>query len=234
MSSKGITREQIEEIYLNTELTGREAAAKLGIGFRTFTAVLKRLGLKGKGRQANNPQLRDKDWLRQQYEIEGKSTHEIAAATGSTPGAIYSSLQWAGIPIRTSSEGLAVKYPGGRYGSAAANWRGGRRRAHGYVRIYIPTHPNHDGEGYVMEHRLVMEQYLGRLLDPLEEVHHINEIKDDNRIENLQVMSHRDHRSLHMTSQNKKRLQRVDEKAQQIEAERERLKALLEKHGIKD
>lgn len=46
-------------------------------------------------------------------------------------------------------------------------------------------------------HRVIMEQEIGRKLKSNEVVHHINEIKTDNRIENLQLMTHSEHSSLH-------------------------------------
>lgn len=67
-------------------------------------------------------------------------------------------------------------------------WRGGRIvDDDGYVLIKSPDHPYKDRHGYVREHRLVMEQQLGRYLLPTEVVHHRDGNKQNNTPENLEV-----------------------------------------------
>ena len=82
------------------------------------------------------------------------------------------------------------------------NWKGGRfNTVDGYIRVLSADHPNKDIRGYVLEHRLVMEQTLGRYLLGNEDVHHLNGIKSDNRPENLAVLKHGEHRQLVMPFQ---------------------------------
>ena len=66
-----------------------------------------------------------------------------------------------------------------------------------YRYVVVPGHPMADSRGRVLEHRYVMAEHLGRVLRRDEFVHHENENKLDNRLENLKVMSPGEHSRLH-------------------------------------
>lgn len=78
----------------------------------------------------------------------------------------------------------------------APHWKGGRTIQGGYVYIYMPDHPRAHN-GYISEHRHVMEMHMGDLWDASLDVHHKNGDKQDNRIENLVALTHSEHLRLH-------------------------------------
>ncbi len=85
-----------------------------------------------------------------------------------------------------NASGLAHRFANGHRNP---NWKGGRllhyynKGRYPYIVRLVP------GRGYILEHRLVMEQMLGRKLRREEQVHHRNGIKTDNRPENLQMVA---------------------------------------------
>jgi len=74
-----------------------------------------------------------------------------------------------------------------------------KKNPKGYVSIHKLDHKySKTKTGWIKKHRAVVEDFLKRALKPGEVVHHINEIKDDNRIENLMLFKNqREHSSFH-------------------------------------
>lgn len=108
--------------------------------------------------------------------IECKSTFSVAASRTTV------TKYRAGI--------FCSKVCAGRALGRSAQHNGKRRYEHnGYVYVRAFDHPNRIKNGYIAEHRLVMEKILGRHMLKSESVHHINGVKNDNRPENLALVA---------------------------------------------
>lgn len=102
------------------------------------------------------------------------------------------------------SVGCRISYYAEKHeGKNGPNWRGGSFVSAGYRYVYRKTHPNSTKEGYVKEHRVVAEKYLGRFLKKDEVVHHMNKDTLDNRIDNLEVMTQSNHMKMHVQGWNR-------------------------------
>lgn len=66
-----------------------------------------------------------------------------------------------------------------------------------YTYAVVPEHPDINEHGYVYEHRVVMENHLGRLLNADEIVHHRDHNKHNNGLDNLELITRSEHARRH-------------------------------------
>ena len=158
-------------------------------------------------------------------------------------GATYHKRAWTICPVCTQGRWVnlsCTKREGftGRCHGCNISVRGGYRlktkgryetrgRTGGYVYIllqrddfFYPMASTRDG--YVHEHRLVMAKHLGRCLHRWEIVHHKNHVRNDNRIENLELLSDIGHKQL---TRLEMEIHRLREQNRQLKAENRRLKS---------
>ncbi len=110
---------------------------------------------------------------------------------------IYRNREYCSQSCRSIENGkTSIKYLSkfvGTRGEDSPNWRGGRldSDSRGYIKLYTGYHKMQ------YEHIIVMESHLRRKLNPNEVVHHKNGIKNDNRVENLIVLTKSNHMKHH-------------------------------------
>ena len=136
------------------------------------------------------------DWsdLEELYIKRELSTLGIAKIKGCAPCTVSYHLKNSGI-TRTGKEAQQLALKKGRAnwipGEKHFWWKGGRFKTDGYIAVKLEPdnffYPMAWHKGYVLEHRLVMAQHLGRCLEPWEKVHHKDGIRNHNEYTNLKL-----------------------------------------------
>lgn len=168
-----LTREYLENLYANQELTMREISDITGYSVGYIHKKIHDLGVRE----------RKKCTERTIEKISKSLTGRISPRKG------ISMSEEQRRKISESHKGLYISRT--KFGGHK------KKRSDGYIGVYVPNHPMASKDGYVMEHILVMEEHIGRYIAEDEVVHHKNHIRDDNRIENLELMLKAEHCRMH-------------------------------------
>jgi hypothetical protein len=227
-------RDWLYQRYVTERKTAGEIAAEVGCNKHAVYRALRKHGIERiRGRRPAAAELEDRVALAARADYQ--TVTDIARDLNTTPGAVSHYLKKYGLSTGTRSEaikaGLRKKFPDGRSGENAGNWKGGRHTTSaGYVTVHSPDHPRATSRDWVFEHILVAEEKLGRLLEPGEVVHHINRIRHDNRPENLRVLQAGQHIADHFADGRDADSLRAETEV--LRAENFRLRGLLLDNGL--
>ena len=126
-----------------------------------------------------------------------------------------------------------TKYTNEKVAKYADSMRKGRKlHNEGYWLIYVSDHPRSDRGGYIFEHIVIAEKKLGRYLYAHEETHHINGNKQDNREENIAILTKARHTSLHMKGKHPHSTRLTDNQVAEIRASELSRKELAKLYGM--
>ncbi len=153
---------------------------------RTFTAQhIKNLSVSHKGKIPWN-KGRKNVYSKETLNKISESRKKIKGWKHSEKTKLKISIALTGRIISTQTKKILSENSARLSGKNHPNWKGGRRvHCNGYVWLFIPEHPYKSAQGYVLEHRVIMEKYIGRNILPEEVIHHIDKNPRNNRIENL-------------------------------------------------
>ena len=183
-----LTPEELRYQYIDLNKTDREIGREIGVCNITVATYRAKYGISRSAPLIYNP-LPEAE-VRRMYVDEKKTMEEMAIHFECGESTVRQNILRYGLALDSKEVAeRRLERNRIRYTQSYVN--------QGYVSISKPDHPAANRDGYIKEHRYVAEQVIGRHLHPEEEVHHINMVKIDNRIQNLAVIDTADHARLH-------------------------------------
>ena len=186
-----ISKEELEDLYLNQKLTTAEIGKLHGRGREAIRQRLIKFGIERRSpKECHEGYKPTAETLRKQSEGLQREKHPL----------------WGKHHSKKTKKKMRESHIGQFKGENHPNWRGGQFiDVQGYVHVLVPEHPQADSKGYIRRSHLVAEEMLGRYLYSDEVTHHKNGIRDDDRPENIEVLTRGEHQSFHNRNKEKYR-----------------------------
>lgn len=206
-----LTKEFLTEEYVNKRRFARDIAREVGCSVVSVTNYLRKYGIKVETRYeerrgylgGSNParEIMTKEYLLREYVENNRSQTSISQELNCSITLVREMLIKHGIEIDKEKNHHFISSANNKFKNYITNDRG-------YILVYLPNHPKSGSRGYVRLHIILAEYYFNTTVKEGEVVHHKNGNRQDNRKENLEIMTKEEHDRLHAKLRSKNKLKR--------------------------
>ena len=201
-----LTEEFLVKEYVNKRRFARDIAREVGCSVVSVTNYLRKYGIEVETRYEDrrgylggtNParEVMTEEYLTREYVDKNRSQTSIAQELNCSITLVREMLLKYGIEINKEKNHSFISSANNKFGTYITQDKD-------YLLIYSPNHPKANSRGYVRLHVILAEYYFDTTIEDGEVVHHVNGDRQDNRKENLVIMTKEEHDRLHREQRSK-------------------------------